>query len=133
MGEEEIKEEDLNWENVAKSILEKEKILKHFEYPAPIFVLVKHKDDIYIGSIQYIGPEFSKEIVLLSKSNYVLTDSLVREIKKIDKDRLELIVDESLDIRGRQHILRVIGNRLEKMSPEQTEYMTDRIPNIIEI
>ncbi len=133
MGEEEIKEEDLNWENVAKSILEKEKILKHFECPVPIFVLAKHKDDIYIGSIQYIGSEFSKEIVLLSKSNYVLTDSLVREIKKIDKDRLELIVDESLDIRGRQHILRVIGNRLERMSQEQTEYMIDRIPNIVEI
>jgi len=124
---------NINWEEIAKYILEKEEILKACNYPAPISVIITSKNNTYIGSIQNVVPEFSDEIVLLSKSSYKLPDDLVNAIRKLDSKRLELGVDESLDLNGRQHILRRVENILMYMTPEQTEHMVKHLPNIHEI
>jgi hypothetical protein len=122
-----------NWEKIAKNILEQEKIMKSFNYPEPISVLVTWDGDVYIGSIQEAAPRFSDEIVILSKSSYELDNDLVNMIRKLDKERLELIADNSLDLHGRQHVLRRLGGRLLRMNDEQTKYMVENMPHVIEI
>lgn len=124
---------ETKWEDMARSILEQEKLLRSCNYPEPIGVIVKWDDISYIGSIQEIVPELSKEIVLLSKSQYVLPDKLMNAIRELDKGRLELVVDSSLDLIGRQHILRRLDNRLTNMTEEQTKYMIEHHPDILEI
>lgn len=125
--------DNINWEEVAKYILEQEKILKAYNYPAPISVLVSWNGVVYIGSIQEAAPGFSDEIVILSKSSCELHNDLVNMIRKLDKDRLELFADSSLDLSGRQHILRRLGNRLLIMNHEQEKHMVENMPDVFEI
>jgi len=125
--------ENVNWEEIAKNILEKQEMLKTCNYPLPTSVLITWRNGVYIGSIQNAAPELSDEIVLLSKSSYSLPDALVNAIRKLDDKRLELGADESLDLNGRQHILRRVENRLTYMAPEQIKYMVEHLPNIHEI
>jgi hypothetical protein len=124
---------NINWEEMAKNILEKEKILKTCNYPVPISVLITHKGCVYIGSIQNVAPELSDEIVLLSKSSYKLPDELVNAIRKLDEKRLELDAEDSLDLNGRQHILRRVENRLIYMTSEQTKHIAEHLPNVYEL
>lgn len=125
--------DETNWDDIAKYILEQEKSLKYYNYPESTGIIVRWKSHVYIGSVQEIVPEFSKEIVLLSKSGYILPDDLINVIKKLDKERLELDADNSLDLIGRQHILRRLGNRLTYMTSEQTKYMIEHPVDIHEI
>lgn len=83
--------------------------------------------------MQEIVPGFSKEIVLLSKSSSPLNKKLIDAIKKLDKERLELYAGDILDLEGRQHILKRLDNKLVYMTEEQTKYMTEHLPNIVEI
>lgn len=124
---------ETSWEEMARSILEQEKLLRSRNYPEPIGVIVKWDNISYIGSIQEIIPGFSKEIILLSKSRYILPDKLMSAIRELDKERLELIADNSLDLTGRQHILRRLDNRLMNMTEEQTKYMIEHPPDVLEI
>jgi hypothetical protein len=121
------------WEAVAKNILEQEAILKTLNFPAPISVLVTWNGDVYLGSLQKVAPEFSDEIVVLSKTSYGLPNDLVNAIRKLDTERLDLVAEDSLDLEGRQHILRIVEDRLVDMTPEQTKYITENMPNICEV
>lgn len=76
---------DVNWEDMAIHILEQEKILKICNHPAPTPVLITWSSNVYIGSIQEAAPEFSDEIVVLSKSTYTLPGDLVNAIRKLDE------------------------------------------------
>lgn len=124
---------EAQWKEMARSILEQEKLSKSYNYPRPTSAIIKWNDLVYIGSIQEIVPEFSKEIVLLSKSRYILPDKLMNAIRELDKGRLELIADSFLDLIGRRHILRMLDNRLTNMTEEQTKYMIDHPPDVREI
>jgi hypothetical protein len=125
--------ENVNWEDLVTHILESEKALVARNYPPPAPALLTWKHDVYLGSIQEVAPSISGEIVLLSKSTYKLHCDLVTVIRKLDKKRLELVADESLDLSGRQHVLRRLENTLVYMTSEQTEYMTNNLPDIMEI
>lgn len=114
-----------NWEIIAKKILNQEKVLREYNHPIPTGVILKWKKDIYIGSIQEIVPEFSKEIILLSKSSCPIPENLADAIKKLDMERIELIADNDLNLTERCHILRILKNRLTYLTPEQTEYMIE--------
>lgn len=124
---------NINLEDVAKSILRQEELLKPANYPKSTGAIIEWKDDMYIGSIQEIVPDFSKEIVVLSKSSSPLPNDLISAIKKLDRKRLELCADDSLDLDGRQHILRRVENRLVHMTQEQTIYVMKHLPTIHEI
>ena len=128
-------EKGVNWEGIAKSLLEQEKFIKQYNHPEPTGVIIVWKGDSYIGSIQKIVPGFSKDIVLLSKSSSPLCDKLIGAIKKLDKERLELYAEDILDLEGRQHVLRLLENenKLAYMSEEQTKYMYRHLPDIVEI
>lgn len=120
-------------EDVAKYILANEKTMASITYPPSVPVLVTWKNNVYIGSIQEVAPELSPEIVLLSKSTCDMPVELSEAIRKLDKKRLELVALDSLDLAGRQHVLRRLGDKLVYMTSEQTEYMTNHLPDIIEI
>ncbi len=120
------------WEQGAKELLEDEKRKRSLNKPEPVGVLVIWKDYTYIGSIQVIVPDFSKEIVVLSKSTIPLPVEFDNAIRKLDPGRLELEADDKLDLTGRQHVLRRIENRLTFMTPEQTSYMLKNPPRIYE-
>lgn len=122
-----------NWEEMAKSLLLYEKSIKTMIYPEPIRAMITWKNDVYVGHIQEIVPEFSKEIVALSKPTYPLQKELIEEIRKFDRDRIELCADNDLDLEGRQHILRRLDNRLTHMNCQQTEYMIENPLMINEI
>lgn len=125
--------ENINWEEIAKNLLEQEKLAKQYNYPKPISAIIIWKGKSYIGSIQEIAPVLSKEIVLLSKSSSSLDKELIKAIKKLDKERLELLADDTIDLEGRQHVLRRLDNKLVYMTPEQTKYMMEHLPDIVEI
>ncbi len=125
--------ENINWEDIAKDLLEQERLVRQYNYPKPIGTIIMWKSNNYIGSIQEIVPRFSKDIVLLSKSSSPLRQELVSAIKKLDKERLELYVDDTIDLEGRQHVLRRLDNKLVYMTTEQTKYMMENLPNIVEI
>ena len=72
-------------------------------------------------------------LILLSKSSNPIPGNLASAIKALDQDRLELQADDSLDLDGRQQVLRKLENRLEHMTPEQTEYTIKHLPHIYEI
>lgn len=122
-----------NWEPVARELLEQERLKKPLMHPEPTGVLIKWDGCTYVGGIQEIVPEFSKEIVVLSMSTYPLPIDLADAIRKLDPRRLELQADDKLDLTGRQHVLRRIENRLTYMTPEQTAYMLLHPPMIKEI
>lgn len=124
---------NINWEDIAKNLLEQERLARQYNYPEPIGVIIVWKSDSYIGSIQEIVPGFSKEIILLSKSSSPLNQELISAIKKLDKERLELYVDDTIDLEGRQHVLRRLDNKLVYMTTEQTRYMVDHLPSVVEI
>jgi len=121
------------WEHGAKELLEDEKRKRSLNKPEPVGVLVIWKDYTYIGSIQVIVPDFSKEIVVLSMTSSPPPIKLVDAMKRICPGRLELTADDKLDLTGRQHILRRVENRLTPMTPDQTAYMLLHPPVIHEI
>ncbi len=121
------------WEQGAKKLLELEKSQRELHKAEPVGVLVIWKDYTYIGSIKVIVPDFSKEIVVLSKSTIPLPVEFDNAIRKLDPGRLELAADDMLDLTGRQHILRRVENRLTLMTPDQTAYMLLHPPVIKEI
>lgn len=121
------------FEEIARKILDMEKKLKAYNYPEPTGVLVSWKGYTYIGIIQVIVPEFSKEIVFLSKSSSPIVDKLAGVIRNINKGISELIADDYLDLTGRYHILRRLENRLIKMTTEQDIYMVNHTITIKEV
>jgi len=121
------------WEHGAKELLQDEIRKRALNKPEPVGVLVIWQDYTYIGSIQVIVPDFSKEIVVLSKSTIPLPVEFDNAIRKLDPGRLELTADDVLDLTGRQHVLRRAENRLMHMTPDQTAYMLLHPPVIMEI
>ena len=128
-----MNELEKKWELVAKSLLQVEKSGKPKKYPEPTGVFVTWRGSTYIGSIQVIVPDFSKEIVVLSITSSPPPIKLVDAMKKICPRRLELTADDKLYLTGRKHILRRVENRLTHMTPDQTEYMLLHMPVIHEI
>ncbi len=124
MDDTESKEEiDKKWEQVARDLLQLFDSKKSLASPEPVVVLIKWNNSTYIGSIQVIVPDFSKEIVVASKSSKPLPFKLAEAIRKLYPEMLELSAYYMLDLTGRQHILRRVENRLTVMTLEQTEYM----------
>jgi len=122
-----------DWEGMAKRVLEIEKTSSIMNIPESSPIILYWKSQAYIGSVQETSPEYSTEIVLLSKSSKPIDTGLVRALKRLDKDRLELTADPELDLQGRQHLLRRLENTLTFMTKEQTEYSTLNLPPVIEI
>ncbi len=93
-----------------------------YNVPKATPILVSWRGGTYFGSLQNVYPEYSSEMVLLSKTSSSLNPGFVKGIEK-KKPGIEILhADEKLDIRGRQHILRKIDNELTYMTDDQTKY-----------
>lgn len=128
-----IDSDDINWEEIARDILKKEDITNIFTRPKPMSANIYWKDEFYIGSIQEIVPEFSKEIVLLSKSSKYYPKELAQALRRLDSGRLELFADNNLYLEGRQHVVRKIDDSLTYMTPDQIRFMESYPMTIFEI
>jgi hypothetical protein len=128
-----IDSDDVNWEEIAINILKKEDITNKFTHPKPMSANIYWNDDFYVGSIQEIAPEFSKEIVLLSKSSKHYPRELAKALRKLDSGRLELFANDNLDLKGRQHVVRKIYDKLMYMTTDQIKFMMNYPMTIFEI
>lgn len=112
-----------DWDGAARFLLQKEKSVRALNNPEPVGALIKWQGNTYFGTLQAVASEFSNEIVALSKTSNPLPVDLIEAIRKLDPERLELEADASLDMTGRQHLLRRVENRLTSMTRQQTTYM----------
>lgn len=121
------------WRRVAENLLKGEAEKAKLSFPTPAGIILQWKDKYYFGSLQEVAPEFSPEIILLSKTTRPIKSGLVEAILEIQPERLRIIADHYLDLEGRTHILRRIGQRLTKCTPEQTKYMINHPPRVAEL
>lgn len=103
--------------------LAEEKVRMARQQPPGIPVFVSWRDQTYVGSIQEIAPDYSREIVLLNKSPQPVSEEFRQAILVLDTQRLCLEVEPMFDLRARIHILRRIGNRLMGLTEPQQEYL----------
>ena len=121
------------WEKAAGKLLAEEKRMRLYNNPEPTGIMLTWRNGSYIGHIQIPAPEYSKEVVALSKTSKPLQDGFAKAIRKLDPGRLELVADDELALTDRNHILRKLENRLTKMTAEQTAYMIANKPEIYEL
>lgn len=115
-------------EHVAAELLKYERdAFKQIE-PKPPRVMVKWWGRSYTGYIEEIAPDYSREIVLLTKTSHPLPNDLANAIRKLDTGRIDLEADNSLDLNNRCVVMRFTGNRLTSMTPEQTRYVKENLP-----
>jgi hypothetical protein len=106
----------------AKHFMQDEKIaLELTSAEAAIFI---YHDAFRIGSIRMLD----KDIVLCAHTSFTIPEDFVDAILDIDPKRKVLRIDSSLELAARQDIMAIDGNRLVKMSPEQT----DRAKSIVD-
>lgn len=121
-------EKNNKWKEIAENLLKLEREKSRFTFPPAEGIILQWRNEFYFGSLQKIEPEFSPEIVLLSKTTQPISRKLLEAILKIQPKRPQLIADNDLDLEGRLHILRRVGERLIKCTPEQTRYLLQRLP-----
>lgn len=124
---------NIDWEKLANEIIKKVGMTNIFTRPKPISANIYWKNNFYIGSIQEIVPEFSKEIVLLSKSSNHYPEELAQALMILDSGRIKLFVDDNLYIEGRQHVVRRVGDKITYMTTEQTIFMSKYPMEVFEI
>jgi|GEM_PF-1366885 hypothetical protein len=121
-----------NWHQVAQNYLAQEKQNLARNIPPATAALIYWKSQPYIGGIQEIAPEYSREIVLLSKSSDSIPEGLRKAIAELDRGRLSLSVEPTLDLEGRLHVLRRVGDMLQQMTADQLDYVKGHQIAIIE-
>lgn len=124
---------NINWEEMANGVIKKEEMTNIFTFPKPISANIYWKNVFYIGAIQEIVPEFSKEIVLLSKSSLHYPEELAKALRRLDSGRIELFVEDDLDLEGKQHIVRRIGDKVVHITTEQAIFIANCPMKIFEI
>lgn len=123
---------DYDWDHLARKFLDMERKKLETNNPHSTPLNVYWKGRVYVGSIQEIFPEYSKEIVLLSKGSYPADHNMINALNRVHKERLEVTADNELDLTGRQHVLRRLKTKLTRMTSEQTKYAEKNMPNIRE-
>lgn len=78
-----IDSDNINWEETAKGVMKKAEMTNIFMSPKPISANIYWKNNFYIGAIQEIVPEFSREIVLLSKSSRHYPKELAEALRRL--------------------------------------------------
>ncbi len=112
-----------DWYQAAQNYLAQERQDLARNVPPATAITVTWKGQAYIGGIQQAAPEYSDEIVLLSKTSHPIREELIRAIVELDKSRLSLTVERTLNLEGRLHLLRRVGDQLQQMTADQLEYM----------
>lgn len=117
---------------VAINYLAQEKQTLTRNVPPAIATLIEWRSQTYIGSIQEVASKYSKEIVLLSKSSQPIPEELIKALAELDKGRLNLSAETTLDLEGRLYVLRRVGDILQQMTVDQLDYVERHQIAIIE-
>lgn len=112
-----------DWHQAAQEYLAEEKGRLARQIPRGVAAFLEWRERTYACSVQEIAPEYSREIVLLSKSSQPISGELQGAILALEPGRPCLRAEAMLDLARGLHILRRSGNRMTEMTPEQTEYM----------
>ncbi|RLI77358.1 hypothetical protein DRP05_10390 [Archaeoglobales archaeon] len=94
-------------------------------------VVLHWRNDVYVGYVKEIAPEYSKEIVLVYKSFNPVEERLIDAVRK--KDNEEVYADDSMNLVGRYHLARKLEDRLTFLTPEQESYMSKRMLRVYEM
>jgi len=100
---------------------EKERMAR--QEPPGIPAFIDWRDQTYVGSIQEITPDYSREIVLLNKSPQPVSDEFRSAVVALDKNRLSLTVEPMFDLQARIHILRRSDERLMGLTEGQQAFL----------
>jgi hypothetical protein len=117
---------ETDWHEVAKNYLRNEEISLSRQEPRGVAAFIQWRNNSYVGSVQKIAPEYSDEIVLLSKTSRPIPKQLKEAIAELDQNRLELWAETMIDLEGQYHVLRMVGDRLKQMTADQMQYMRKR-------
>ncbi len=93
--------------------------------PKGAAVFVDWRGQPYMGSVQPILPEYSPDIILLSKTSAPLAPGLYEALVQEAPHFVRLAAGDGLDLEGRLHVLRRVENALHVMTPEQLAYVHD--------
>jgi len=123
----------MDYAKIARRYLDLERKRIKDSNPKSNGIILSWREGLYVGSLQKIAPDYSKEIVLLSKTSSPLQRMLIDAIKIFEPDRQTIKADSSLNLEGRQHVLRINGSNLTHITSKQTEYILSNSPKIYEI
>ena len=94
-------------------------------------IILHWRNEIYVGYFKEIAPEFSKEIVLIYKSFNPVEERLINIVR--EKNGVEVYADDSMNLVGRYHLVRKVGDRITFLTPEQEFYMSDKMFRVYEM
>ncbi|MBI5390752.1 hypothetical protein HZB02_04630 [Candidatus Woesearchaeota archaeon] len=118
--------------SLARTFLEKEKQNLAQQQPPGYGILLIWREQSYVGSLQYIMPEYSNEIVLLSKSSSPIPSPLIDAILSLQPQRKQISADQGLYLEDRLHVMRLVKEKLTPLTPDQIMYAEAAMPLILE-
>ncbi|MEK6839329.1 MAG: hypothetical protein AABX72_00135 [Nanoarchaeota archaeon] len=115
-----------NWDEIVRKMLpELEREIAQ-QQPPGYKILLDWNNNWYMGSLQHIAPEYSDEIVLLSKSTNPIPLGLRDAILRAQPKKIKIQADNKLDLEGRLHVLRKKEGKLEIMTANQLSYVQNQ-------
>lgn len=128
------KSEELKFDPIvsAKGFLLFEKNMMLLTGATPVIFV--HKGMEILGSVAHPIPG-EPEITLCAHASQLFMEkekaqAVAKAIMKLNPDRKQYIIDDELELAERQDVMRMVGNRLTKMTPEQTEVASEFFKNV---
>ena len=112
-----------DWKGIAKNLVQDMNQQLEMQVPKGYSIMLYWKEGFYVGSLQHIAPEYSNEIVLLSKSSRSIPEELKDAILQEDSERETITAGVNLNLEGRLQIFRKVEGRLLPMTSDQLVYM----------
>ena len=110
----------MEWKKVAERILEEENKKHKYLYPPGIYINFEWRGDLYLGTLHQLEIEEIKGMGMLSKPSKAPPKELMEEITKLQPERPRFMANEELDLDGPLHMVALDGNKLIRMTQEQT-------------
>lgn len=107
---------------MARNLLRLEKREK-IKNPRTRGIFIQWQEGIYFAGIRELSPDYSDELVIVTKGESYIPEELLDAIKKQDPRRPELYADDSLDLNGGKFVMRKLGDVLTKPTSEQASFV----------
>ena len=121
---------DYYWDEQARLLLAQENTLLHYMVPRPTPITLYWRGGVYLGSIQENLPGYDPEVIVLKRHIGTNSISLVKALRRLDPERLELIADNSFMLGdSKTAIARRINSRVREMTQEQLEHASQNPPS----
>ncbi len=121
---------DHYWNEQVRILLAQEMTLLHYIVPRLTPITLYWRGSIYLGSIQENLPGYDSEIIVLRRYIEANSISLVKALRRLDPERLELIADNSFMLGdSKTAIARRINRRVREMTQEQLEHASQNPPS----